>query len=108
MNTQLVTYTLDDGCKVEFEIERSSGVNEVTNEALVGRVREAIGPVVGAARILLEGMKEIAPDELELTFGVKVIGKVNWVVARSETEGNFGVKLVWKKQPTGAPPAKPE
>ena len=97
VETQIVTYMLDDGTKVEFEVERARGVAEVSTEDLAGRVREAIGPIVGAARLLLDGLKAVSPDELELTFGVKATGKVNWVVAKAETEGNFGVKLVWKK-----------
>lgn len=108
MKTQIVRYELGDGTVVEFEIEQAGGVNEVTTDALAGHVRDAIGPIVGAARMLLDGLKAVSPDELELTFGVKATGKVNWVVAKTETEGNFGVKLVWKKQPPGNPSVAPE
>jgi hypothetical protein len=38
------------------------------------------------------------PDEIELTFGVKVTGEGNMAVAKTGAEASYEVKLVWKKR----------
>ena len=48
---------------------------------------------------LLEKVKESGPDEVELKFGVKVSGTMNWLVARAASEGNFEITLTWKPEP---------
>jgi hypothetical protein len=35
------------------------------------------------------------PDELEITFGLKVSGEAGWIVAKAGTEANFEIKLKW-------------
>ncbi|GGV36810.1 hypothetical protein GCM10010182_71280 [Actinomadura cremea] len=97
---EVVRYELDDGTQVEFETIpqagfRPAGVNEVA-----GHVRNAMEPAVGAARVVLEQLKEAAPDEVEVKFGVKVTGRTNWIVAQASTDANFEIKLIWRP---GAP-----
>ena len=44
---------------------------------------------------MLEKVKEAAPDEVVVKFGVKASGQANWFVAKAAGEGNFEVTLTW-------------
>lgn len=98
--SQVVTYALDESTTVQFEIEPTAGFRPVGNaEEIVGRVREAAGPAVEAARAVLERVREARPAEVEVKFGLKVSGTANWLVAKAATEANFEVTLTWKPTP---------
>ena len=96
MASQIVTYAVDESTVVSFEVEPPPGFRPAGAEEIAGRVREAIGPAVAAARVVLERVREAGPDEVALTFGIKVSGTANWLVARAASEANFEVTLTWK------------
>jgi hypothetical protein len=98
--SQVVTYQVDDGVTVGFEIEPVEGFVPCGVEEVAGRVREAIEPAVAAARAVLGQVRELSPDGVDVKFGVKVTGTTNWLVAKAATEGNFEVTLSWR--PSGA------
>jgi len=105
MTSQVVTYAVDD-VAVSFEIEPVDGFVPATSaDEVIGRVRAAMGPAVAAARAVLDEVKEMAPDKVEVKFGVKVTGTMNWLVAKAATEGNFEVTLGWDPTSRPAPPA---
>jgi hypothetical protein len=97
MSSQVVTYRVDDATIVKFEIEPSEGFRAAGPEQILGQVREAVGPAVEAAKVVLEKIKETRPDEVELKFGIKVSGGANWLVAKAAGEGNFEVTLTWSR-----------
>jgi hypothetical protein len=97
VSTQVVTYRVDDATTVRFEIEPPEGFHPAGPGEVLGRVREAVGPAVDAAKAVLEKVKEVRPDEVELKFGIKVSGGANWLVARAAGEGNFEVTLTWSR-----------
>jgi len=103
MTSQVVTYAVDD-VAVSFEIEPVDGFVPATSaDEVIGRVRVAMEPAVAAARAVLDQVKEMAPDRVEVKFGVKVTGTMNWLVAKAATEGNFEVTLGWDpKNPPAA------
>ena len=101
MPAQIVTYAADDDLVVSFEVAPVPGFAPASAGQIAGRVREAIGPAVEAARVVLDRTKELCPDQVDVKFGVKVTGTANWVVAKAATEGNFEVTLSWRKPPTG-------
>ncbi|MFN2495123.1 MAG: CU044_2847 family protein [Pseudonocardiaceae bacterium] len=100
MATTEVSYSLDDGTVVQFEIDpgttrfRPAGPDEIA-----GRIREAVAPAVEGARAVLEKVKEAAPQQIEVKFGIKVSGTANWLVAKAATEGNFEITLTWNPDP---------
>ena len=96
MASPVVRYMLDDGTAVGFEIEPAGDFRQVGPEEIVGRVREAITPAVAAAHAVLEKVREAAPQQVEVKFGIKVSGSANWLVAKAATEGNFEVTLTWQ------------
>jgi hypothetical protein len=97
MSAQVVTYRVDDTTTVKFEIESSEGFRPAGPDEVVGRVRDAVGPVVEAAKAVLDKVKEARPDGVELKFGIKVSGGANWLVAKAAGEGNFEISLTWSR-----------
>ena len=95
MEQQVVRYTTADGTQVRFEIDASEDYRPVGAAESIGRVREAMKPVVAAAHEIVADFKALRLDEVEVKFGIKVSGQANWLVARAATEGNFEVTLKW-------------
>ena len=96
MAAPVVRYILEDGTVVGFEIEPAADFRPVGPEEVIGRLREAAGPAVEAAKAVLDRVKDAGPDEVQVKFGIKVSGTANWLVARAATEGNFEITLTWK------------
>jgi hypothetical protein len=92
----VVRYAVDDETTVSFEIEPIAGFQPAGTNELAGRVREAVAPAVEAGQEVLEQVKGLGLEAVEVSFGLKVSGTANWFVARASTEGNFAVKLSWK------------
>jgi hypothetical protein len=97
MSSQIVTYQVDSSTTVKFEIDPPEGFRPAGPNEIIGRVREAVGPAVEAAKAVLDKVKEARPDTVELKFGIKVSGAANWFVAKAATEGNFDVTLTWSR-----------
>lgn len=54
-----------------------------------------VEPAVAAAREVLDQTRAMAPDTVQVKFGVKVTGTAHWLVAKAATEGNFEITLTW-------------
>ena len=93
--SQLVSYGVDGGV-VAIEIEPVEGLVPASVTEVAGQVSEAVQPALAAARVVLDKVRALAPDGVEIRFGVKVTGTANWVVAKAATEGNFEVTLTWQ------------
>jgi hypothetical protein len=106
--SNIARYRVDESTVVEFEIEPGSGWHQAGAKEVAGRVREAVEPVVEAAKIVLEKVKDAKPDEVEMKFGIKVTGEANWIVAKAATEGSFEVTLTWSPADGQADPADSE
>lgn len=106
MSPTVVRYRLDDGTAVGFELEAGESFRPAGTDQVAGTLREAVGPAVAAARTVLEKVKEAKADKVEIKFGVKASGTMNWLVAKVASEGNFEVTLTWEpgSAPSGAEP----
>jgi hypothetical protein len=93
--TQVLRYAIDDGTIVMFEVDPPDEFAPASTADVIGKVQEAIRPAVEAAREVLERVKECGPRDVEVKFGIKVSGNMNWLVAKAATEGNFEVTLKW-------------
>jgi hypothetical protein len=51
---------------------------------------------------VMDRVKKMGPDAVQITFGVKVTGTVDWLVAKAASEGNFQVTLSWQPDGTRA------
>jgi hypothetical protein len=104
VGSQVVKYQVDDSTVVGFEFEPGPGYHPAGAKEFVGQVSKAVEPAVEAAKAVLEKVKEIKPDSVEVRFGVKVTGAANWVVAKAATEGSFEITLTWEAN-SGEPAA---
>ncbi|MEQ4303694.1 CU044_2847 family protein [Plantactinospora sp. B6F1] len=95
MQSEVVRYQVDDKTVALIEVEPPAGFQPAGVGDVAGWVREAAAPALAAAKELLEQVKAVSPDAVEVKFGVKATGTANWVVARATTEGNFEVTLHW-------------
>ncbi|MFF4508323.1 CU044_2847 family protein [Streptomyces sp. NPDC001401] len=103
MATQIVSYSLDDETVVQFEVEPTGDWHPVGTAEVVGRVGDAVGPAIEAARSVLNRVSGLRPDNVQVKFGVKVNGTANWIIAKAATEANFEITLTWDPQsPTGS------
>jgi Trypsin-co-occurring domain 1 len=96
MPSQIVTYAVDDETLVKFEVEPVTGFTPAGADQIVGRMQEAIEPAVAAARVVLEKVREMRPDGVEVKFAVKASGTANWLIAKASAEGNFEITLNWQ------------
>jgi hypothetical protein len=96
MSSEVVRYRVDAETVAQIEIEPVDGYRPAGVGDIVGTVRESAGPAVAAAKVVLEQVREAAPDSVEVKFGLKVTGTANWVVAKAATEANFEVTMIWK------------
>ncbi|MBW8487307.1 CU044_2847 family protein [Actinomadura parmotrematis] len=104
---EVVRYELDDDTAVAFEFDPPEGFLPAGTDEIVERVRVAVDPAVRAAQEVLEQLRRVSPDEVEVKFGVKVSGKANWMIAKASTEANFEIKMLWRQGPHASlPPAE--
>ncbi|WP_433388933.1 CU044_2847 family protein [Micromonospora sp. KLBMP9576] len=101
MQSEVVRYQVDDKTVALIEIEPPAGYQPAGFGDVAGWVRESAAPAVAAAKELLEQVKTVAPDAVEVKFGVKATGTASWVVAKATGEANFEVTLHW--QAAGSP-----
>lgn len=102
MASPVVSYELDDGTVVRFEVEPTEDWFDVSTDQVLGRVREAVTPAIEGAKAVLVKAREAAPDEIEVKFGIKVSGHANWLIAKAATEGNFEITLTWRPGDPGS------
>ncbi len=60
----VVSYALDDGTVVRFEIEPSAGFRPAGPDEIAGRILEAVAPAVEGAQAVLARVQEAAPDKI--------------------------------------------
>lgn len=97
---EFVKFTLDDGSEVVFESAESDLVELHGGQPNVvdgGQLQTRLGSVSAAAEQVAASLRSrLAPDEVELEFGLKVAGEVNWwFFAKNQAEGTIKVSLRW-------------
>ena len=109
-----VKYELEDGSEVFFETAEASLVSlrgGSPDVVRAGKLGDRLGHIAAAADEVSKGLRErLAPEEIELAFGVKVSGEVSWwFFARASGEASINVRLTWRKDaqehpvPSGRP-----
>lgn len=92
-----IGYRLDENTVVLFELDPTAGfVPAGRGDEVVGALREAAGPVIEGAKAVLEKAKEGGVHQIEVKFGIRVSGTMNWVIAKAATDANFEVTMAWK------------
>jgi hypothetical protein len=93
----------DDGSSVIVEVDdqepgfvRASAADQVARAATT--LYEALAVIQPTARALLARIEGLPrrPAEATVEFGIRLNGKVGAVVASTEAEGHFRVRLTWQ------------
>lgn len=73
-----------------------ANIRDVIVEETGRKFGDALEAVQQAAAEVLRGFRsKLAPDELELAFGLKFSGKVGVVLASTDAEATFTLKAKW-------------
>jgi hypothetical protein len=100
--TRVVEYRVGENTTAKFEIEPTEEWDEVSAASVLGQVKDAVAPAVASAQAVLDEVRAIGPDEIQVKFGIKVSGTMNWLVAKAATDANFEITLTWKPTDPGA------
>lgn len=68
------------------------------------RLEDALASIRPAAAAAVEALRELAPDHMEIQFGVKLAGEAGAIIARNAADSHFTVRMSWAG--TEAPPAE--
>lgn len=85
--------------KIEVDERRQEGRQyngPKFNEVRI-QLEEQMKPLLETAKYIVEQMKQVAPDETELSFGIKASGEGGFLgFAKAGAEAQFQVKMTWK------------
>jgi hypothetical protein len=110
-----IEFPAEDGSNILVEVDEQevspdaglvkAGVKEKVKETLAiaqTTFEEAVERAVRRnAQAMLQAVKSLPepPTEVEITFGLKATGEIgNAAVAKSSGEGNYTIKLAWKRE----------
>ncbi len=101
--SELVRFETRKGDGLLFEVEDDAyGLETIArNDAGVveagERLEDAIAKARPTIRTIVEALRELAPDEHEIEFGIKLSAEAGVVVAKTAVEGHFTIKLHWSR-----------
>lgn len=90
-----VVFEVDEKLVSESDLELAAA-GGLAGRARVS-VREALDQVRPTLAEVARTVRELAPDEAEIEFGLKMGGETGVVVAKGTAEVNFAVRLVWHR-----------
>jgi len=108
--TDVVEFTLADGTIVAVSsLAARVGSGSVglggRMEAADKTLRQALAPITAAAAEMLDDFRRLAsPDEVEISFGVALDGKLGGIIVNTSAGAHLDVTLRWH---TDAPAAEP-
>ncbi|MEO8282795.1 MAG: CU044_2847 family protein [Pseudarthrobacter sp.] len=106
--TEVVRYEVGSGTVLVEVADNSYGVDHpARNEQGIldagRRLEDALASVRPAAKAVVEAMRELAPEEMEIEFGVKLAGNAGAVIARNSADGHFILRMSWSAAPVTPP-----
>lgn len=106
---ELAKFSLAGGGSVHVDVDEVPRVTPVSRHGRIldakATFETALGEVRHAAVVALTEFRAMAsqPDEVEITFGVRLDAEVGAVIAKTGMAGNFEVKLTWRSNVRDAP-----
>lgn len=98
---ELARFELEGGGSVLVDVDDEPGVARASRQ---GKIRDAkatfetaLSEVRDAAIVALAQFRAMTrqPNQVEITFGVRLDAEVGAVIAKTGVAGNFEVKLTW-------------
>ncbi|WHM39927.1 CU044_2847 family protein [Streptomyces sp. BPTC-684] len=78
------------------DLEPAAGGTGTVARARVS-LAEAMDQVRPALSRVVETVRGLGPDEVEIEFGLKAGGETGVIIAKGTAEVNFAVRLVWNR-----------
>jgi hypothetical protein len=95
----ILAFDTPEGESIQIEVDDSRGPHRVAREGQVAeagrRLEDVLAQARPAVRAVLASMSDLAADEREVEFGLKLTGEAGVVVAKTAVEGNFVLRLKW-------------
>ena len=104
---RLVEFPLEDGTSMLVEIEepdQSGLVKASRSDDVVAKAHQtlekSLEKVKPAAQFVIQKLRELhdAPDEVQVSFGLKLSAEAGAVLASGGVEANYMVTLKWAKE----------
>jgi hypothetical protein len=80
----------DDSYGVEHPLRNEQGILDSGR-----RLEDALASVRPAAAAAVDALAELAPEQMEVEFGVKLAGAAGAVIAKNCADGHFVVRMSW-------------
>ncbi|MGP4115059.1 CU044_2847 family protein [Streptomyces sp. 4N509B] len=104
---RLLSMALDDGdaAVAVFEVDDDLVGSELemaaSGRGTVARARASLTDALAEVRPTLskvvQTVRELGPDQVEIEFGLKVGGDTSVIIAKGTAEVNFAVRLTWNR-----------
>lgn len=104
----LVEFKVEDGRVVTMEADAPQAPGGIQRAANTGQIvvqakqtlESALEGIKPAADAILNKLSNLTqkPDEVQVTFGLKVSGDAHFVIASGGVEANYNVTLKWTKE----------
>lgn len=89
--TSLVVEVDDDSPGIELVSRTEEGIAEAAQ-----RVDEALAASRPTLESVLESLRQLKPEQIEVSFGIKLNAEAGVVIAKTAAEGHFDVTLSWR------------
>ena len=101
--TEILRYEVGSGVVLVEAEESSFGVEHRSRDEhgiqdTGRRLEDALAAVRPAAKAAAEVLGDLAPEHLELQFGVKLAGAAGAIIAKNVTEAHFIVRMSWSPE----------
>jgi len=93
----ILIFEVDSGEVSGDLVLASPGPGQVAARAQV-TLEEALGKLKPPLQKIMHLLREMAPDETEVEFGLKIGGETGMIIAKGTAEVNFTVRMSWKSE----------
>jgi hypothetical protein len=101
--SEVVRFATDEGNTILVEVDDDGfGMERISRDrnGIVDagkRLEDALAATIPAMRSVTNLLRDMAPDEHEIEFGLKLTAEAGALVAKTAAEGHFTVKLRWRQ-----------
>jgi len=85
---------------VEIEENNVDGLELIGIKEKISSLKDFLDSLFANGKAVIEKAKELTPDELEISFGIKggvEFGTPVWGLAKATSESSINIKMKWKK-----------